>query len=69
MNEIAKIKLEYGLSYKELSEETGIPKRTLEAWCQGRRTPSSYMESLIRCALENGLEPDEDDVENTDLIF
>lgn len=69
MNEIAKIKLEYGLSYKELSEETGIPKRSIEAWCQGRRTPPSYIPKLMICALENGLDNEEDGVENTDLIF
>ena len=69
MTKIKQIKVEYGLSYKELEEETGIPKRTLEAWCQGRRTPPDYMAKLIKCALENGLDQDENDVENAVLIF
>lgn len=50
-----------GISQVKLCEELGIPKRTLEYWEGGGRTPSPYLVYLI-CywmAAEYGLEKPE----------
>lgn len=35
------------MSQAEFSEATGIPKRTLENWEQGKRTPPDYILKLL----------------------
>ncbi len=38
---------EKGFSQQKLSELTTIPKRTLEDWESGRRTPPAYVQFLV----------------------
>lgn len=49
---IKDIKDRYNLTYGEMSELTGIPKRTLQAWVQGKREPAPYMAPMICCYIE-----------------
>lgn len=44
---IKEIRQQYQLSQSELSRITGIPKRTIENWEEGHRTPPDYMPDLI----------------------
>lgn len=44
---IKEIRQRYQLSQSELSRITGIPKRTIENWEEGHRTPPDYMPELI----------------------
>lgn len=44
---IKEIRQRYQLSQSELSRITGIPKRTIENWEEGHRTPPDYMPDLI----------------------
>ena len=47
MNNIKESRLEAGLTQQKMSDLTGIPKRTIEDWEAGRRTPPSYVERLV----------------------
>lgn len=40
------------LSQREFSEYFGIPKRTIEDWDSGKRTPPDYLVDLIAYKLE-----------------
>lgn len=46
------IKEHYKMTVKILSKRTGVPKRTLEDWIAGRRTPPEYITKLIIEKLE-----------------
>ncbi len=52
MNEIKEIRQKFGLTQKRFSEITGIPKRTIENWEGGQRTPPDWLPKMIRCFLE-----------------
>ena len=43
------------MSQAELSRVTGIPKRTLENWEQGKRTPPIYVLKLLEYFVTNEL--------------
>lgn len=55
MNNIQKIRKEKGITQKELSEITGIPKRTLEDW-EAARVKTSDVYKLHRIAKALGCE-------------
>lgn len=50
------IKEHYQMTVKNLSKRTGVPKRTLEDWIAGRRTPPDYITKLLIEKLEETLE-------------
>lgn len=49
--EIKSIRMEAGLTQQALSDLLGIPKRTIEDWESGHRTPPAYVIELIRYRL------------------
>ena len=54
-----------GLTQKGMSEQLGIPKRTLEDWERGISTPPKYVEQLvIEKLLQIASTPKGDDIEN-----
>lgn len=55
MNEIKKMRLELGLTQKQFSEITGIPKRTVESWEEEKRNPPEWLPKMIKCYLEANL--------------
>lgn len=44
---IKEIRQKYNLTQRQLSDITGIPKRTIENWDAGERKPPEYMARLI----------------------
>lgn len=44
---IKEVRMEYGLTQKDLSEITDIPLRTIENWESGKRTPSQWVEKMV----------------------
>lgn len=46
-------RLKAGLTQQEVADKLGIPKRTLENWEQGTRTPSEWTEKLVIGQLVN----------------
>lgn len=44
----------YGLRQVELSRRFGIPLRTIEDWCAGRRNPPAYLLIMIDALLSYG---------------
>lgn len=42
----------YGITQAKISEITGIPKRTIEDWENGRRKPAEYMIDLVESKLK-----------------
>lgn len=64
MNWIKELKQQYHLTQKVLSEITGIPKSTIEAWERGTRTPPEWLPKMIECYVNvnftmNGQKPPE----------
>ena len=49
---IKEARLVAGLTQKGMSEMLGIPKRTIEEWEAGKRTPPTYVEKLVVEKLE-----------------
>ncbi len=49
---IKELRLHYGITQVQLSEITGIPKRTISNWETGERTPAPYITPLISAKLE-----------------
>jgi DNA-binding XRE family transcriptional regulator len=49
ITELKAARLDAGMTQQALSDEWGIPKRTIENWESGKRTPPSY---VIRPILE-----------------
>jgi DNA-binding transcriptional regulator YiaG len=43
---------DHGLTQTGLSKRFGIPLRTVQDWCAGRRTPPPYVITLLQIALE-----------------
>ena len=50
---IQTLRQQYGLTQQALADATGIPKRTLENWEQGRACPKDYIVNMIAKFLEN----------------
>ena len=50
---IKEARLAAGLTQKAMSEMLGIPKRTIEEWEAGKRTPPTYVEKLVVEKLES----------------
>ncbi len=46
------IRKRYGLTQKQMSEVTGIPKPTIEAWDRGTRTPPEWLPKMVEAFLE-----------------
>lgn len=46
-NPIKELRTRYNLTQKALSELTGIPKRTIEGWEGGQRTPSDWVVEIV----------------------
>jgi DNA-binding transcriptional regulator YiaG len=49
---IKETRSEYNLTQQELSDITGIPKRTIENWESGKRRPSPWVEKLVKSYLK-----------------
>ena len=46
-NEIKEARLAAGLTQKSMSEQTGIPMRTIGDWETGHRRPSDWVAALV----------------------
>lgn len=44
---IKEARKEAGLSQLQMSEQLGIPRRTIEDWERGVRIPAAYVEKLV----------------------
>ena len=53
---IRKICIEFNLTQRALSEQFGIPLRTVEDWSAGRHKCPEYVIRMIRLILEKGIE-------------
>ena len=49
---IKEARLAAGLTQQKMSDIMGIPKRTIENWETGQRTPSEWIERLVVAELE-----------------
>lgn len=49
---IREIRTAFNLTQKQLSEITGIPKRSIENWESGARTPPEWLPKMIEAYLE-----------------
>ena len=58
---IRQARYETGLSQEGISEITGIPRRTLQDWEVGKRTPPPYVERLVVAELERIAKNNADD--------
>lgn len=45
--EVKELRMLSGLSQQAFSEKYGIPKRSIENWESGKRTPPEYVISLL----------------------
>ncbi len=52
MSKIKEARLKANISQAEMSKRLEIPKRTIEAWEEGQRTPPTYVERLVVAELE-----------------
>ena len=50
---IKELRKKHGLTQKELSDMTGIPKRSIENWEGGVTKCPGYVEKLLRFYIEN----------------
>lgn len=50
---IKEVRLRLGLSAADVTRIIGVPRRTLQDWEAGKRTPPEYVERLIIEKLEN----------------
>lgn len=53
---IKELRTKYNLTQKALSDLLQIPKRTIENWEEGQRTPAEYIIRLIEFYLEHTAE-------------
>lgn len=53
MNEWKELRKQYNLTQKQLSEMTGIPKRTIEDWESDKRKAPEYIFELARFKIAN----------------
>ena len=49
------LRKKYNITQQQLSDLLDIPKRTIEEWERGSRTPSDWVINLISIALESKL--------------
>ena len=56
MTDSERIRKILGVSRAEFSRRYGIPLRTLEEWDAGRRTPPSYVVSLLERVVREDVE-------------
>lgn len=54
---IRNIRMQTGLSQRQFAETFGIPRRTLENWESGSRTPPAYIPDLLAAAVNDFLRP------------
>lgn len=47
MNNLKQARQQAGLTQAQMSEQLGIPKRTIEDWERGISTPPKYVEQLV----------------------
>lgn len=47
MNNLKQARQQAGLTQAQMSEQLGIPKRTIENWERGISTPPQYVERLV----------------------
>lgn len=52
MGIIKEIRQKYGITQKQFSEITGIPKRTIESWEEEKRTPPEWLPKMIESYLK-----------------
>lgn len=52
MSKIKEARLRANISQAEMSKRLEIPKRTIEQWEEGQRTPPAYVERLVVAELE-----------------
>lgn len=52
MNVIKEIRQKWGVTQKQFSEITGIPKRTIESWEEEKRTPPEWLPKMIESYLK-----------------
>lgn len=50
MKSVKEIRADLGMTQAQFSEAFGIPKRTIQEWETGRRTPPPYVIRLINLA-------------------
>ena len=46
-NRIKQARTEAGLTQREMSDALGIPRRTIQGWEEGTRTPAPWIEKLV----------------------
>ena len=51
--EIKSIRTAHGLTQQAMSDITGIPKRTIENWEAGSRTPPAWLPKMISAYLDS----------------
>lgn len=51
--EIRELRRLYGLTQKQLADLTGIPKRSIENWEEGKSRPPAYLLRLLEFFLEH----------------
>lgn len=54
--EIKELRILSGLSQQAFSDKYKIPKRSIENWESGKRTPPDYVISLLERAVKEDLE-------------
>ncbi len=55
MSNVKELRALTGLSQKSFSDKYQIPKRTLEDWESGKRTPPEYVISLLERAVKEDI--------------
>lgn len=50
---IKEIRTAHGLTQQAMSDITGIPKRTIENWEAGSRTPPAWLPKMISAFLDS----------------
>lgn len=50
---IREIRTSFNLTQKQLSDLTGIPRRTIEDWESGRRNPPDWLPKMVQSYLSN----------------
>lgn len=51
--EIKEARIKAGLTQNEMSKLLGIPRRTIEDWESGRRSPTEWIKNLLVEKLDN----------------
>jgi len=52
MNKLKEARTKAGLTQQQMSDVFEIPRRTIQNWEEGKRTPPGYVEKLILEKLE-----------------